>query len=80
MRNIIAKGSELGMPMRPRKMADGRWVKTMVLILPKRLAMLEARIIDAAAMMEVVKNREPRRPSSRPNLRLKNQVTQDLKN
>jgi hypothetical protein len=30
MRNIMASGRELGMGMRARKMADGRWVKTMV--------------------------------------------------
>lgn len=71
MRNIIANGKEFGTPMSARKMADGRCVKTIVLMLPNRLAMLEATSMEPAAMMEVVKNREPRRPSSRLNFHLK---------
>lgn len=47
-------------------------------MLPKRLAMDEARSMEAAAMMLVVKKREPSRPSGRSNLSLKNHVTQDL--
>ena len=66
------------MPIRARKMADGRWVKTIVLTLPNRLAMLEAMSIDPAAIMEVVKKRDPSRPSSRPNFHLKKYVTHDL--
>lgn len=78
MRNIMAKGREFGIPMSARNTAEGRCVKTMVWILPIRLAMEEASSMDAAAMMEVVKKREPRRPSSRPNFFLKYQVTQEL--
>jgi hypothetical protein len=51
--------------MRARKTAEGRWVKTMVLTLPKRLARLEATSIEAAAMMAVVKKMDPRTPSER---------------
>lgn len=78
IRNIIAKGRESGIPISARKIAEGRCVKTIVLILPNRLAIEEARSMDPAAMMEVVKKREPRRPSSRLNFDLKNHVTQDL--
>jgi hypothetical protein len=53
-------------------------VKTIVLMLPKRLAILEATNMEPAAMMEVVKNREPRRPSSKPNFQWKKYVTHDL--
>ena len=78
MRNIIAKGREFGIPMSARKIAEGRCVKTMVWILPILLAIEEASSIEAAAMMEVVKKREPRRPSSSWNFFLKYQVTQEL--
>jgi len=57
--------TSLGIGMSARKTAEGRWVKTMVLTLPKRLARLEAISIEAAAMMEVVKKMDPRMPSER---------------
>ena len=75
----MAIGREFGMPMNARKTAEGRCVKTIVWILPNRLAIDDARSMDPAAMMEVVKKREPRRPSSRWNFHLKNHVTQDLR-
>jgi len=78
IKKSIAKGREFGMPMSARKMAEGRCVKTIVWMLPNRLAIEEARSMEPAAMMEVVKKREPRRPSSRLNFDLKNHVTQDL--
>jgi hypothetical protein len=78
MRKSMATGREFGMPMSARKIAEGRCVKTIVWILPNRLAIDDARSMDPAAMMEVVKNREPRRPSSIWNFHLKNHVTQDL--
>lgn len=71
MRNIIANGKEFGMPISARKMADGRCVKTIVLTLPNRLAILEATSMEPAAIMDVVKKSEPRRPSSRSNFHLK---------
>lgn len=60
--------------------ADVRYCvyKGLTLILPKRLAIEEARSIDTAAIIEVVKKIEPSFPSSRSNLFLKNQVTHDL--
>jgi len=48
------------------------------LIFPKRLAIDEAKSIDPAAIIEVVKKRDPSFPSSRSNFFLKNHVTQDL--
>lgn len=48
------------------------------LIFPNRFAIDEARIIEAAAMMLVVKKREPSMPSLRPNFCLKNQTIQEL--
>jgi hypothetical protein len=45
---------------------------------PKRFAIEEATSIDAAAMMLVVKNRDPSMPSRRLNFFLKNQITQEL--
>jgi len=50
-----------------RKTADGRCVNTMVLMLPKRLARLDARSILPADIMEAVKNTEPRVLSERSN-------------
>jgi hypothetical protein len=47
-------------------------------MLPNLLAIEEARSIEIAAMMDVVKNKEPSLPSSRSNFFLKNQVTHDL--
>lgn len=64
-RKVRDRWTSLGMGMRARKMAEGRWVKTMVFTLPKRLARLEARSMLAAAMMEVVKKIEPRVASGR---------------
>lgn len=52
-------------------MADGRCVNTIVLILPMRFAMEDARSMEIAAMMEVVKKMLPKVPSGRENLRLK---------
>ena len=78
MRKSMAKGREFGMPIMARNMAEGRCVKTIVWMLPNRLAMLEASSMEPAAMMEVVKKSDPRRPSSRWNFDLKNHVTQDL--
>ena len=54
-------------------------MKTIVLILPKRLEMDEATRVDNDAMIEDVKNREPNLPSSMSNLRLKKYVTHDLR-
>jgi hypothetical protein len=48
------------------------------LIFPNRFAIEEATSIDAAAMMLVVKKREPSIPSLRWNFVLKNQITQEL--
>lgn len=70
--------TESGMGMRARKIADGRCVKTIVWILPIRFAMEEARSMDIAAMIAVVKKREPRTPSLRWNFSWKKNVTQEL--
>lgn len=48
------------------------------LIFPNRFAIDEATSIEAAAMMLVVKKRDPSIPSSRSNFLLKNQITQEL--
>jgi hypothetical protein len=45
---------------------------------PKRFAIDEATSMEAAAMMLVVKKREPSIPSLRLNFFLKNQITQEL--
>jgi hypothetical protein len=68
---VIAKGREDGMPIMPRKIEEGRWVKTIVFTLPMRFAIDDATSIDAADMMLVTKNSDPRAPSGRLNLRLK---------
>jgi hypothetical protein len=47
-------------------------------IFPNRFAIEDATSIDAAAMILVVKKREPSIPSLRLNLVLKNQITQEL--
>jgi len=39
----------------------------------------EATSMEAAAIIEVTKNNVPRTPSERPNLALKNPVTQELR-
>jgi hypothetical protein len=62
---MIASGRELGMPIMARKIAEGRWVKTIVLTFPNRLAMEDATKIDAAEIRLVVKNKEPNFPSAR---------------
>jgi len=54
------------------------WDAGRTLILPNRFAIDEATSIEAAAMMLVVKNREPSIPSLRSNFFLKNQITQEL--
>jgi len=46
MRNSIAKGREDGIGINARKIAEGRCVKTIVLTLPKRLAIEDATSID----------------------------------
>jgi hypothetical protein len=56
------------------------WREKQTFIFPNLLAIEEARSMEAAAMMLVVKNRDPSLPSSRPNFSLKNQVTQELYN
>jgi hypothetical protein len=48
------------------------------LIFPNRFAIDEATSMEAAAMILVVKNREPSIPSWRLNFFLKNQMTQEL--
>lgn len=63
--NRIAKGSWVGMPIMARKIADGRWVKTIVRTLPRRLAMEAATKIDMAEMMLVMKKRVPMAPEDR---------------
>jgi len=75
---MVARGKEEGMGIKARKMAEGRCVKTIVLIFPNLFAIEEATSIDAAAMMLVVKKREPSIPSLRSNFFLKNQITQEL--
>lgn len=57
--------------MRARKIAEGKWVKTMVLIRPIRLANEDAARFDIEDMMFVTKKRVPSWPSGRLNLRLK---------
>jgi len=61
----MAIDTESGTGIRARKIADGRCVKTIVWMLPIRFAMEEARSMEIAAMIAVVKNREPRTPSLR---------------
>ena len=48
------------------------------MIFPNRFAIEEATSIEAAAMILVVKKREPSIPSFRSNLSLKNHITQEL--
>ena len=60
IRNIIAKGRLFGSPIQAKAIADGRWVNTIVLTLPKRFAMLAATRTESAEMILVVKNSDPR--------------------
>jgi hypothetical protein len=78
IKKVKAAGRAEGTGMSARQMADGRWVKTMVLTLPMRLAMEDATSMDAAEIRLVVKKIEPSSPSGRENLRLKKYVIQDL--
>ena len=66
------------MGIKARKMAEGRWVKTMVFTLPMRLAREEAMSMESAAMTLVVKKMLPSVPSETENFVLMNQVTHDL--
>lgn len=71
IRKVTAGGRVEGKDISARKTEEGRWVKTIVLTLPKRFAMDEARRLDVAEMMEVVKKMVPRVPEGRENLVLK---------
>ena len=71
MRNIIDSHAELGSGIRARKMAEGKCVKTMVLISPIRLASEDAARFEMEEIIFVVKNRVPSWPSGILNLRLK---------
>ena len=57
--------------MRARNMAEGRWVKTIVLNKPIRFEMEAATRLEKAATILVVKNRVPSVPSGRENLVVK---------
>ena len=79
IRKRIARGRLEGNGTSARKMEEGRWVKTMVWMLPMRLASEEARSMDTAAMQLVTKKMEPSFPSARLNLVWKKNVCQDLR-
>jgi hypothetical protein len=80
--------------MRARKIAEGRWVKTIVyafvskdimgqageitLMFPNLFAIEDARSMEIEPMILVTKKMEPSFPSGRWNLSLKNHVNQDL--
>jgi hypothetical protein len=66
--------SENNLALLWRKKGDGVYT----LIFPNRFAIDEATSIEAAAIILVVKKREPSIPSLRSNFRLKNQITQEL--
>lgn len=78
MRKTIAQADESGTGMRANATDDGRWVNTIVLTFPIRLASDEATSIDTDTMMEVKKKRVPSEPSGMPNFTRKKYVTQDL--
>lgn len=71
MRNVMDNHAWLGSGIRARKMAEGKCVKTMVLISPIRLASEDAARFEMEEMMFVAKNRVPSWPSGILNLRLK---------
>ena len=71
MRNVTAKPVWLGNGIRERKMAEGKCVKTMVLISPIRLASEDAARFEMEETMFVAKNRVPSWPSEILNLRSK---------
>lgn len=54
------------------------WAPVRTFMFPNRFAIDDATSIEAAAMMLVVKKREPSIPSPRSNFFLKNQITQEL--
>ena len=66
-RSVIAIGRLSGKGSSPSATDDGRWVKTMVLILPKRFAREEATSMDPAAMIDVAKKSVPSKSSASPN-------------
>lgn len=78
MRSTIATGRELGTGINAKSKDDGKWVKTIVLILPNRFAIELATSMESAAMELVTKKRDPSFPSLRSNLSWKYHVTQDL--
>lgn len=67
----------MGIGIKARKIADGKWVNTIVLIRPIRLDIDDATRLDIAPTMLVVKNRVPSWPSGRENFLLKKYVIQD---
>ncbi len=74
IRNVMARPTEDGKGMRARHTAEGRWVKTMVLTRPMRLAMEEATRLEADEMRFVTKKSVPSLPSASANFRLKKYV------
>ena len=60
-----------GIGMSAKNMLDGKWVKTIVLTFPKRLAREEATSMDTAVAMLVAEKIEPSVPSSRLNFQRK---------
>ena len=60
-----------GRGMSARQMAEGRWVKTIVLMRPIRFDRDEATRLDAEVMMLVAKKSVPSCPSGRENLEVK---------
>ncbi len=71
MRKVTASQALLGNGMRARKIAEGKCVKTMVLINPILLAKEDAARFDMEDMIFVTKKSVPSWPSGILNLRLK---------
>lgn len=67
----MARITLLGTGMRAKRIADGRCVKTIVLINPIRFDIEAAMRFDTEAKMFVTKKRVPSWPSGRPNFRVK---------
>jgi len=77
-RKNIAPDRDDGIGIRQRAIADGRCVKTMVLIRPIRRESTTATRDETEERIAATKKRVPKSPSCSLNLRLKKYVTRDL--
>ena len=70
--------SDAGKGKRVRKMTDGRWVRTIVLIKPMRFASDTAKIVPRLEKTQAAELIVPSSRSSTPNLRFRKNVISDV--